>query len=1186
MRQCERCGTRMQPFQARITVRGLKMCEGCGRHTAALDNPIADQTGKHPQEWYHGSPHEFEHFDGDPGADSSLAYDDDPFDTTHWNTLLGHHFTSDHEVASDFAGGEHSSSANTNKDGPLGHVIHVKLHLNNPKVYKSEHDMDQEVHEFEHGRGNTMAAHYDSPPPNAPRYVHDDFFNEIGYAAHFADDKDGPFDKNEPDPTHAYGFHPKATGWLNTHPDKHGIAMRFRDRLKDQGHDGVVYGNEYEGSRYGRQAASAIAFEPHQIEITQHHYGKQGCLNEDDARKRTVHPGQEMVPGTQDARRTLPGEVRPDTSKHWPKTWTPSFFEHRETRAPGWHQTTGSLLGHDTGRLWTPLPQKCWDRYYGRMPRQASGPVYYHGTAHSFEPGDLVDLHTAAVQPHGEQSALNDAGQQDVYAVRSGHTMVNLCGYHRDVHVGNASAADALGDQLGLGGRERSAESLGGARKGSCAACNRDTSYQLKLLTPRWMQNASDSRQRRRPDKPLRTRPLPTLKQSENARRAFKGDVFHADPGFDHNTGGVRFNEENREGDHSVPAGAEMHDDENQAWHRAIEHWDSGRSGFPRVYVVHQPQVEGGRLTRPAEASELEYDHTRHPALRSGYDDPDEPIMYHGTTKGDYDEDPEEITPSGGARSFGPGIADSSHAYATPHLGNAWDYAHKRAENGHSGRPTVYRVTPHNPGDVEKDPGYAGGYSRGNYEHDKRSKSGFRVLDEVPMSQKQEHEWSRSPHNDEADHDWDDGDEGHYGSLKTLAAWEQGELFHAEPVRRAPEPSHQPDPDEDEEPRELCEECGEPHTEDEGHRECRACGERHGDHEEKLRHEGSWTDWDEVYPHLADEVHRGLRVTLPDHLHDMVHDPSQPVHERAQKLMDHVVEHEGLGMHWTDDRNSADKFLHGGRGKTHVLLHAKTPDRTHIETDPDELNDHQVISYGDHDEAEVPIRLGAPVHVKGISWQDPELSHTGHGWTRHDFPGGQRHTAAKADWKRHTFKEPIKAMSSKKSLPTLRTLAHDATENQAVRHCFSCGGGKIIGRADGSIECEFCGVHFTVQVQPQYPNFPQTVNGVPQQIPGMPGQVETPGAAPGMDGGGFPPDDQSGLPPGGLEGADGPVEGTDEGAEEMGDEEPPPFAKKESFRTTAGAVLDEDDYVRHLAIRYASDRDAMIARIRAERGAQ
>ncbi len=143
----------------------------------------------------------------------------------------------------------------------------------------------------------------------------------------------------------------------------------------------------------------------------------------------------------------------------------------------------------------------------------------------------------------------------------------------------------------------------------------------------------------------------------------------------------------------------------------------------------------------------------------------------------------------------------------------------------------------------------------------------------------------------------------------------------------------------------------------------------------------------------------------------------------------------------------------------------------------------------------------------------------------------------------------------------------------------------------GDINVMNCHQFFTVQVQPQFPNFPQTIDGQPQQIPGMPGQVETPPGA-SVPGGGLPPGQdpsqdpaEGGNPFGDAEpdadDAGGPPDGD---ADDQGGDEPPPFAKK-SFKTVTGALLDEENYARHLAIRLSPDRDAMIALIRQEQGA-
>lgn len=163
-------------------------------------------------------------------------------------------------------------------------------------------------------------------------------------------------------------------------------------------------------------------------------------------------------------------------------------------------------------------------------------------------------------------------------------------------------------------------------------------------------------------------------------------------------------------------------------------------------------------------------------------------------------------------------------------------------------------------------------------------------------------------------------------------------------------------------------------------------------------------------------------------------------------------------------------------------------------------------------------------------------------------------------------------------------IAHDSGDGATIFHCPFCGSGQVIARSDRTTECEYCHTCFTVQVQPQFPAFPQTIDGMPMQVPGMPGQIGGPPGVPGTD-----PMAQ------GIPGEDPMADGEDDGNpfggdEEDGgapeDEEPaddaPPFAKGSMLRTASGALLDFDYYVRHLAIKYTDpqERDAVLHRIR------
>lgn len=133
---------------------------------------------------------------------------------------------------------------------------------------------------------------------------------------------------------------------------------------------------------------------------------------------------------------------------------------------------------------------------------------------------------------------------------------------------------------------------------------------------------------------------------------------------------------------------------------------------------------------------------------------------------------------------------------------------------------------------------------------------------------------------------------------------------------------------------------------------------------------------------------------------------------------------------------------------------------------------------------------------------------------------------------------------------------------------------------------------FTVQVQPQYPMSPQTMQGGPVTPPGMPGnlndQQEKMGDMEQADEGG------DGLPfdDGDVSVEEDPDEngGFDDDEEEEapddvaaeGDKDDSPFPPKQSFLTQTGAALTEDQYIRHLAIKFSPNRIRTLARIREE----
>jgi hypothetical protein len=167
----------------------------------------------------------------------------------------------------------------------------------------------------------------------------------------------------------------------------------------------------------------------------------------------------------------------------------------------------------------------------------------------------------------------------------------------------------------------------------------------------------------------------------------------------------------------------------------------------------------------------------------------------------------------------------------------------------------------------------------------------------------------------------------------------------------------------------------------------------------------------------------------------------------------------------------------------------------------------------------------------------------------------------------------------------MKRIAHDSGDSQRIFHCPFCGAGQVIGRSDGTTECEFCQAHFTVQVQPQFNSFPQTINGQPVQIPGMPGQNDAlmgdmmpPGGAPGAPGEPGNPDPSQGSD-NPFAGGDDAEDGAQDDSGDDGGDDKPDFLKSKSYRTASGAVLNEEQYLRHLALIHAPDHGKMAERL-------
>lgn len=202
----------------------------------------------------------------------------------------------------------------------------------------------------------------------------------------------------------------------------------------------------------------------------------------------------------------------------------------------------------------------------------------------------------------------------------------------------------------------------------------------------------------------------------------------------------------------------------------------------------------------------------------------------------------------------------------------------------------------------------------------------------------------------------------------------------------------------------------------------------------------------------------------------------------------------------------------------------------------------------------------------------------------------------------------------------MSVVAHVSGNSVNILHCPFCGSGAVIGRSDGTVECGYCTSVFTVQVQPAYNGFPQSVDGQQYPWPGQPAPGDTldpsvpsgTNLAPGVAPPGGDPMDPNAAPPiggGGAPESSDPADGggdfgDDEDDEGEDDDKPAflkgkgdkksddkkdskkgdnPFAKKKSYLTATGAVLDEDSFLEHIVIKTANNRNKAIAAVRSSR---
>lgn len=237
------------------------------------------------REWYHGTKAS--------GEQLAQGFREPKYDAeaegktvvAHWNSLLGSHFAASHRAADKFAGTEAGGISDPRawkEHNQTPSVVHARLHIHNPKTYRSEDDMVHEAYEHEHAAGNHIDNHlaadeeyWDHYSWGTQQFEGD---SERKIPAH-AEGYDWYGDEDDPDVARDDKHSLTRELWLNSHPDKEGIARRFKQRLIDQGHDGVIYGNAHTHERVRSDKPesnmAAIAFHPHQIEVTKHHLAGQ-----------------------------------------------------------------------------------------------------------------------------------------------------------------------------------------------------------------------------------------------------------------------------------------------------------------------------------------------------------------------------------------------------------------------------------------------------------------------------------------------------------------------------------------------------------------------------------------------------------------------------------------------------------------------------------------------------------------------------------------------------------------------------------------------------------------------------------------------------------------------------------------------------------------------------------------------
>lgn len=228
--------------------------------------------GAQGNHWYHGTTFDPQVDPEDKNADNGGTLRAPDLDAEgsrrgkHWNTDLGIHFTSIHNVAHSFA---------NNKNDLDARIAHAHLHMQNPVRYKDEEAFANHAINWALSRGH---KHLPENHEGQRAFLHGDYIGVehndpkgrfYGYNDELGSHKESrqatiDIDKHGPSATSELEYKER---WLGRHPDRSTITEGFKNHLRSQGHDGVIYGNSYEGPYLHK---SAVVFPETPVSI--HHW--------------------------------------------------------------------------------------------------------------------------------------------------------------------------------------------------------------------------------------------------------------------------------------------------------------------------------------------------------------------------------------------------------------------------------------------------------------------------------------------------------------------------------------------------------------------------------------------------------------------------------------------------------------------------------------------------------------------------------------------------------------------------------------------------------------------------------------------------------------------------------------------------------------------------------------------------